>query len=395
LVISIAAVAALVGCGSSSHSSTSAAKSSTAAKATFNVLYITGLSGPLQVYGEDGLKGLQAAANVLNASGGILGHHIVVTSKDDDSTPANAVTELQAALSGSTKPDAVIDGLTGDEGLAMAAPLTAAHIISMNVSALPSLDNPTKYPYQFAGLPGYASEGHAVVQGLSEHGIKSVAVLYPLDANGTEELQIFQPEFKAAGITVTGSVGYPDAALNVTPEWLKAAATHPQGYVLITAGQAPVALNSRAKAGITAYTQCDTTCAANPLAKLVSHAGLVNAWTFNPPLLVTPPSQRTAAQKTFVAAITKLGFPPDLGVPSLEYDFLMALNEAATQAKSVTEATLYNAFLNIHNPQAFASGMPIQYSATDHYPVPNSDTSVWKLFPTTDSFVDDVYLPAK
>jgi len=50
LVISIAAVAALVGCGSSSHSSTSAAKSSTAAKATFNVLYITGLSGPLPTY---------------------------------------------------------------------------------------------------------------------------------------------------------------------------------------------------------------------------------------------------------------------------------------------------------------------------------------------------------
>jgi branched-chain amino acid transport system substrate-binding protein len=413
LAAAVVAVGLLAGCGSSSKSSTaasgSAGSSTTAASSggtstaaassssggTFNVVYITGLSGPLQVYGVDGLKGIKAAAATLNASGGILGHRVVVTAKDDASTPSNAVTELNSALTSGTKPNIVIDGLTGDEGLAMAGLASQAHVIAMNLSALPNLDDVQKFPYQFAGLPSYASEGHAIAEGLTQHGIKTVNVLYPQEANGQQETSVVDPILKSSGITVVGTTGYSPTALDITPVWLRAAASHPQGYVLITAGQAPVALNSRAKAGITAYTQCDTTCAANPLSALVKHAGLVNAWTFNPPLLVTPPAQRTPAEKTFITQITKLGFPPDIGVPSLEYDFLLAVNEAAQQAKSIDETALLNALDHLNSPQAFASGMRVQYSPTSHYPVPDTDVTVWKLFPTTDRFVGDVYLPAQ
>jgi len=381
-----------VGGGGGGGSSSSGSQGELAKGAPFRVLYVTGLSGPLEEYGLNGLKGLKAAAAVLNEKGGILGHKVEVDAKDDESKPATAVTQLQGVLSGKDKPQLVVDGLIADEGVAMAPSLTAAGIISMNISASPTLADVKKYPWQFIGLPSYVNEGRAVVAGLRKNNIKKAAVVYPLSQQSQEELAALKQEAKAAGITLT-TEGFAPTQLELAPTWERAAAAHPDGYVLITSGQAPAALKGRAAAGITAFTQCDTTCAPNPLRHIVSPKNLKNVWTMNPSLILTPPAQRTPAMQQFIAALGQQGMPADLGVPSLEYDLLMVTAEAARQANSTDEQKIKEALENLQSPQAFASGLKLRFSADSHYAVPDDDASAFKLFPADDCFTAGVYQP--
>ena len=389
--------AAIAACGSSSStSSSSTAKSGSAtpssSKAPFNILFISGLSGPLAVYGHNALEGIQAAAAVLNQSGGIDGHKVVVSSKDDASTPANAVTEEESALSSGTKPNVVINGVDGDEGLATTPALNAAHIIGMNITQDPTYIDPSKDPYEYTTNPSYPTETGEMAQNIAAHGVHKLAVIYVDDAAGSTEEGQLVSALKKLSISTVAQVAFGPTALDDTSEWLHAAASHPDGYALITQGQSPIVLKGRAAAGITAFTQCDTTCGANPLDKLDPPAALVNADTLNNPVAVTLPAKRTPGEKAFVAELQKLGFPNDLIVPSLEYDFVTMLAQAAKQAGSIDESTLNSALqhVSLSQPQS-ASGMAMAFTPTNHFAPSGSHPLA--IFAPNDKFTGAVFHP--
>jgi branched-chain amino acid transport system substrate-binding protein len=400
--------AAVVGCGSSSSSTASgsggsssaatagstgtAGASSSGSKSPFHILFISGLSGPLAVYGANALEGIKAGAAEVNQTGGIDGHPVVVTSKDDASLPSNAVTQLESALSGGSKPDAVINGVDGDEGLATTPLLTQAKVIGMNITPNEAYINPSKNPYEFTTNPSYPNNMSQMAQSLSSHGVHKLAIIYVADETGVANTSLLVSAANKVGISTVAQVSFSPTALDMTPAWLRAAAAHPDGYALITQGQSPVALKGRAAAGITAFTQCDTTCGANPLAKLDPPAALHNTYTMNVPVSLTPPAKRTQGEQTFVAELKKLGFPNDLVVPSLEYDFVLMLAQAGKQAGSIDTSALTTGLEHVSlSPSTTGTGMGMGFTPTSHFaPLGESPLIV---FPTTLRFVGDVFLP--
>jgi branched-chain amino acid transport system substrate-binding protein len=395
----VLAAAAIAACGSSS-SSTSASGSSTSSgsetsaasssKSPFNILYISGLSGPLSVYGANGLEGVKAAAAVVNQSGGIDGHPIVVSSKDDASQGSNAATELAAALSSGTKPNVVINGVDGDEGLATNPGLTQAKVIGMNID--PSIVDVSKYPYEFSLNTAYPSIMTQMASTFAAHGVHKLAIVYVAADQGTQELAELTSAAKKLAIDVVSQVSYAPTALSLSPEWLRAAAAHPDAYALLTQGQGPIALKGRGAAGITAYTLCDSSCGANPLATLVPPAGLKNAYTMTDPIALTAPASRTQGQQTFVSELQKLGYPNDLVVPGLEYDFVLMLAQAGRQAGSIDAAALKSALehSSLAKDQT-ALGIPEAFTSTDH--TAESGANALVVFATGDRQVKDVFTP--
>jgi ABC-type branched-subunit amino acid transport system substrate-binding protein len=175
---------------------------------------------------------------------------------------------------------------------------------------------------------------------------------------------------------------------------LKAKATHADGYALvITSGQSVAAIKGRAAAGITDVTACDLSCVTPPLSPIFSRAALANVWTENNPINATPAAKRSASEQAFIAALKSEGHTVSLVVPSIEYDSMMVVAEAAKQAGSIDETAMKNALEHLHAPQSFGSGVRFQYSPTSHYPAPDGAKNVLTAFPAAWKYADDVFTP--
>ena len=121
-------VAVVAGCGSSGGSSSSESSSggsteegaSAGGGATeeggsgepFKVVELAPLSGELQPLGEAQLAGAEAAQEVINDEGGILGREVEFEAIDDAGTSAQAVSQAQAIVSSGEHPDLVLPGST-------------------------------------------------------------------------------------------------------------------------------------------------------------------------------------------------------------------------------------------------------------------------------------------
>ncbi|RAH98215.1 branched-chain amino acid ABC transporter substrate-binding protein [Acuticoccus sediminis] len=74
------------------------ASSAMAQDDTFRIAYIEGLSGPFANVGDQGLKHFTAAANKINAEGGINGAKVVVEPFDGQTNPRESLVQLQRAI---------------------------------------------------------------------------------------------------------------------------------------------------------------------------------------------------------------------------------------------------------------------------------------------------------
>lgn len=96
--------------GSSSSSATTAGGSSTSVSSEpFKIFVPADLTGADASFGVVETGGIKAAADYINAHGGIAGRQIELTIKDVQTNPAIAVTETQNALTGGGY-QAVMDG---------------------------------------------------------------------------------------------------------------------------------------------------------------------------------------------------------------------------------------------------------------------------------------------
>jgi hypothetical protein len=172
-----------VGCGSSGSSSsastTASANSSGASQSSgsggsFKAVFVAPLSGPLAGYAQRELTGFKAAAQVLNASGGILGHKVVVQSLDDGAQAPRGLTLLNGVVSGSSKPVAVYAGIAPVEALAYEPLLAQKKILALSGTGVGQFTSDVrKYPnFYSTNLPyqlGWATLGTLTKQ----HGWKT------------------------------------------------------------------------------------------------------------------------------------------------------------------------------------------------------------------------------
>ena len=156
LVVIAAALAAAVSvsaCSSSSSSSsnatsdTSAASSpgtSAASGSPLSVGVECSCSGPFGADLTPAWQVVQAWAKSVNASGGLNGHPVSLTFKDNASTPGTALTDAQALIS--AKVNAIIDLDILDEVWAKAASTAGIPVIGGNFSSPSYYQDPSWYP---------------------------------------------------------------------------------------------------------------------------------------------------------------------------------------------------------------------------------------------------------
>jgi len=167
-----AIVMSVAACSSSGSSADAPSSSSSGSPSggTYNVFAVEALSGPDAAYGQAAGDAVKAAVEVINNSGGVLGHKVVLTMKDDVGDPTTAVTLLEAELAGPTKPNLVVPGLFSTETVPLVPITTKAGILTVAPGDAQSLDDPAKYPLHFSSTPLGSSTATALIAEMKSKG---------------------------------------------------------------------------------------------------------------------------------------------------------------------------------------------------------------------------------
>lgn len=321
-------------------------------KSPYNILMIIGTSGPIAGQSAAEEEATRAAASLLNKTGGIDGHKIVVTAVNDNLDPTTALSELQQALSSSNKPNMVFAGTTSNETLAMLPTLTRDKILSMELAGSGVVDS----PYQFA-LPNYLpDQAKALVAAIKTQypNAKKIGIAITNDAFGTALLAAYEPAITAAGMTYVVQT-FPDTATDVTPELQTLQAADPD--VLIASGYGAIGgyiLQDRANLGWTVPVVGDGAEGANNLPALVPASALNGvSLCVQKSQLYLPLAKHSKAFQTFYAAVAAKGgdFSQPLPIYELSYDDLLLIGLAAKQANSDATPAIANALEHLKQPK--------------------------------------------
>jgi ABC-type branched-subunit amino acid transport system substrate-binding protein len=146
----------LTACSSSSGSNTSDSSSasggsggSTAKGSPITIGIVAAETGAYGAYGLGDEKGIEAQIDLVNASGGILGHQVKLDNIDDQSDPSKAVIGVQKLLSESPAPLMIHCGAISADCAPLLPYTGRAKVITMTPAATPDFGDPSKNPYTF------------------------------------------------------------------------------------------------------------------------------------------------------------------------------------------------------------------------------------------------------
>ncbi len=306
--VGVAAGLALAGCSSSSGGSAGAGGSS---HAPYNILAIYGMTGALESAAVAVNRGAQAAVAYFNAHGGVNGHKLVLTTKNDQSNPTTAASLLLSALTSSSPPSDVIPGISSNEGMAMAPLLTRYKVVGLGSASDASLDNPAKYPYFFS----QSTLANTVVADgatwIATHpGVKKVALVTSNDALGQADVPTLQATLKAKGISSVVELFNPTST-DYTSTFQAAAAAKPNWVWMDGAGaEVPIMLSSREKANLgNVPTVIGNVASSGPLVTYAKGTNeLANTYaTLGPMGAFVPPAKQGPQFKAMLSALNKQG----------------------------------------------------------------------------------------
>jgi ABC-type branched-subunit amino acid transport system substrate-binding protein len=209
--LSIGAIAILGACGSSSTSSTSGAGGSSSLSGTpvkLMVMYqFTG--DPIAQHPEVG-AGAQAAAQSINAGGGIANHPVQIVTCDLHDSPTGEQACAQQAVSQNVT--AVVGSLfeTGAQSIPMLQQAGIPIIGSLGVYTPPEFTNPDVWPLMGGAVTTYPAIPYLVAKA----GKKSIAVA---NSPGSGLDQLIQAQASKAGLTYSGTVNVPLTATDYLP----------------------------------------------------------------------------------------------------------------------------------------------------------------------------------
>jgi branched-chain amino acid transport system substrate-binding protein len=211
-----------------------------AKKAPVQILVTTPISATgLVANAEMTLDAIKASVKVLNARGGILGHQVVVTYKDDAANPTTAVTELQAAIHGGHKPLAYINGGPSQTAAAVLPIAGRSKVLTFNIGPTANSSVAKTFPYNFDLSPSTPNYASAFCPYVKAHGGTSVGIIYGVDPYGSALSAMMNTSCVAAGIKVVGIQSFADTDIDMTPQLLALQALKPS-YLLFEGYGAPV-----------------------------------------------------------------------------------------------------------------------------------------------------------
>ena len=388
LAITVLSILALAACGSSQNAAAGSGDASSQS-ADFNILAILARSGPESAIGIPVLNGINAAVKVLNESGGIDGHKIVLTVKDDQGDATNAVSVLSSALNSGKKPDAVFDGSLTGETDALEPLLTKNKILSLGNTGDESLADGAKYPYLFHISPVISVEASSLIGYIKSKGYKNVGIFTGDEGYGQSIQGLYSQALTKAGIT-NESVTYSASSLDLTAPLEKLESSNPDVILFEGLGPAPARIiQAREKAGIGTPLLGELGVTTNVYSQVDAAARQgVSVFSLKADVW-SPPAQRSKEWSEFLTAAAST---PGLGGGNTHYDNIVPWDElqlvelAAKQAGSIDPDAVKKALESLKQP----TGKPYLMYGTEAFtpalhfvtPVP-ADFTVIPLSPVT------------
>jgi branched-chain amino acid transport system substrate-binding protein len=313
----------------------------------------TGGQGATGEQAKVALNGLKAAANVLNAQGGILGRQVKIEVLDDAGNPTNGAGLLQQRLQSTPKPDVVIPGSISTEGVAYVPITTSAGILSIGTPSALTLLDPSKYPYNFSMPPSQVAIALQMAQYAKDNGATKLAVISAQSAFGTSWATAVKQAVANVGLPASYETYVDMTQLDMTASLQRLKATGAD-YLLMQGFGASVGyvLDSKTKLGWNVPTLCESTCGVTPLvtSTLVGTPDEQN-FKIQVPLIDSYSPNPTQGVTNYLNALKALG--PITGINtqySFEYDALMVVAQAAKQANSLATPALTKALENLQQP---------------------------------------------
>lgn len=369
------------------------ATGSTAAEATapetfpasdepFRVLFVGPLSGPLAVVGTSEAAGFDAAAKVVNAEGGILGHQVEVTKLDDGGDGTKGIALLEEALA-DDEYHLISAGAGAYDAVAMAAVLADNPTLQIPLAAESVLNDPDTYPNLYIMGGGFGPQTVGVMEKLKADGITKVAILY--GDNVPDGAKALEDAADEVGLEVTATVGVPAAATDATPQVQQAMASGPEAIAISGFSPALVPiLKARTKLELDVPVYLDPFAAAANLGPTTTPEDRAGVHMEVFPFLVKDGADASdEAWQAFAEAIPEFLPEPliSLYAPLVAWDAVMLARAAAVKAGTISGQEVPDALGTIElaaDAPGFIGGEKL-YVAGDHF---------WQLAPSDYIWVD-------
>ncbi len=362
----------LVACGSSSSSSSSTSDggtssasgggSSSASKSPYVIGSIVSETGPFGSSDAAGAQGVKDWANYVNSHGGINGHHVELTVKDDQGNPSVALSEVKA-FAAQQNLIALVGNVSSE--VASWAPVASKENLPV-VGEFPftPISFTTKYVFPQGTTYPSAQWGETYTAIKLAH-LKKIAVLYCAEEAACADVV---PANKQAATALGGQVVNSQAVSATAPNYdavCQAAKSAGAQGVLVALGESTVVSVAESCSSI-GYKPIYIAQSTALVPSQGSIAGLNNH--FYGVMLTAPwTANSTPAQKTFQAATNAASISGSVDGPALGLGYTGgALFEAAMQNVSGTasRAAVANALWGL--PKADTLGglaPPLTYAA--------------------------------
>jgi branched-chain amino acid transport system substrate-binding protein len=344
IAVAVCAALAMTGCGSA------AGGGGDSGSTPFRILGVFSLTGAGATFGNAALHALQASADVVNASGGIAGHKIEITWKDDGSNPSQTVSVLQSELNAGTTYNAV-STVTSDQSIPI-APVVMKYPLLMSTDAnTVALSDPAKYPRLFSTSYSAQTAESVLAIALADKGYKKVGIVKTSDAYGETNSKSLVDALKGKGVdayTVSVDRTVPDATAAV--QQIMAGSPDAIAMVMTTSGNAGGSvLRARTKLGLSnipTYTDTGTSTAA--LTQQTTAADWQNVYEELSATQVAGTDVTTSpAYTAFRTALAKYAETPlksGIFPYAVKYNSLLVMQAAAKLANSIDPDKLAAAY---------------------------------------------------
>jgi branched-chain amino acid transport system substrate-binding protein len=330
--------AAIAACGGKSAPSSGGGGSGSKSPITIGATYEK--TGPVPTLGAEG-PAAEAAANYLNAHGGVMGRKIKIVLEDNAGNPSQAVSQLRQFQS-----QGINLVLGGAFGIDCDAEAPVAAKLNQVVMCGSTDDLPAGDTNMFGIGPGYSPTLKVSSRLLKRFGNK-VAVFSDNSSDGGAEAHALAADFKQLGGTATVQQ-YPVTATTFTSEMQAAVATHPDAMQLTSCGPGAVTQVAEAKSlGFTGKLILDNCQASFETAQALKGLAGNNqqVLVLSPYSLLSTPAPNPAEQQAISVYKSQIPGPVDT-VATAGWDSMMVLAKAIEAAHSTSTSALLSTLTN-------------------------------------------------
>ena len=348
--------------------------SANAASKTFNVLFVTPLSGPLSVIGKAEDPALRGAADLINRKyKGINKQKVVVDVRDDSGDGAKSTAAALQALN-EKKYNLVVCGSTGDSAVPCSKAIARNPALQIPSASDARMNDPKNLPRTFnAGSPPDPAI-RGVIEKMKKDGVKKFAIINADNSVGRQYAGVAAIVAKKEKMTITDTIFVPPSVTDATPYVQKADSSGADAFVsqAFTAAN-PRVITARHKLGIKKKLYLDWYASSANLTSLTAdqRAGVISqVW---PWMVKGNKAQKTVAFKTVMKQYAKFNngsTATPIAVTAIvnTWDILLHVMVAAKKAKSTDGNKMAKAIERIPESKAvpYFVGSKLLYSPRFH-----------------------------